>query len=126
MGACAEELARQLISRWSSCGRRRLERSGNRRRGNIRLCISRTAAAPGFSVRRALADKQVMLIGVTGFIGKVWLANTLMELPKIGRIYLLVRRQKSNPGSGGLKRWWKNRRYSILCLKSTELDLGSI
>ena len=51
----------------------------------------------GFSVRRALAGKHVMLIGVTGFIGKVWLANTLMELPKIGRIYLLVRRQKSNP-----------------------------
>jgi long-chain acyl-CoA synthetase len=53
--------------------------------------------APGFSVRRALAGKHVMLIGVTGFIGKVWLANTLMELPKIGRIYLLIRRQKSNP-----------------------------
>ncbi len=51
----------------------------------------------GFSVRRALADKHVMLIGVTGFIGKVWLANTLMQLPKIGRIYLLIRRQKSNP-----------------------------
>ena len=51
----------------------------------------------GFSVRRALAGKHVMLIGVTGFIGKVWLANTLMELPKIGRIYLLIRRQKSNP-----------------------------
>ncbi|MGB8914113.1 MAG: haloacid dehalogenase-like hydrolase, partial [Candidatus Sulfotelmatobacter sp.] len=53
--------------------------------------------APGFSVRYALAGKHVMLIGVTGFIGKVWLANTLMELPKIGRIYLLIRRQKSNP-----------------------------
>ncbi len=53
--------------------------------------------APGFSVRRALAGKHVMLIGVTGFIGKVWLANTLMDLPKIGRIYLLIRRQKSNP-----------------------------
>jgi long-chain acyl-CoA synthetase len=53
--------------------------------------------APGFSVRRALAGKHVMLIGVTGFIGKVWLANTLMELPKIGRIYLLIRCQKSNP-----------------------------
>ena len=51
----------------------------------------------GFSVRRALAGKHVMLIGVTGFIGKVWLANTLMELPQIGRIYLLIRRQKSNP-----------------------------
>jgi len=54
--------------------------------------------AAGFSVRRALAGKHVMLIGVTGFIGKVWLANTLMDLPKIGRIYLLIRRQKSNPG----------------------------
>jgi thioester reductase-like protein len=53
---------------------------------------------PGFSVRRALAGKHVMLIGVTGFIGKVWLANTLRELPKTGRIYLLIRRQKSNPG----------------------------
>ncbi len=53
--------------------------------------------APGFSVRRALAGKHVMLIGVTGFIGKVWLANTLMDLPKIGRIYLLIRKQKSNP-----------------------------
>src|SRR5207245_9510697 len=38
-----------------------------------------------------------MLIGVTGFIGKVWLVNLLMDLPEIGRIYLLIRRQKSNP-----------------------------
>src|SRR5262249_17352816 len=49
------------------------------------------------SVRKAFAGKHVMLVGVTGFIGKVWLANTLMDLPEIGRIYLLVRRQKSNP-----------------------------
>ena len=49
------------------------------------------------SVRRAFAGKHVMLIGVTGFIGKVWLANTLMDLPKVGRIYLLIRRQKSSP-----------------------------
>jgi thioester reductase-like protein len=49
------------------------------------------------SVRRALAGKHVMLIGVTGFIGKVWLVNTLMDLPEIGRIYLLIRRQKTNP-----------------------------
>lgn len=54
--------------------------------------------AQGFSVRRAFAGKQIMLIGVTGFIGKVWLANTLMDLPDVKRIYLLIRRQKSNPG----------------------------
>ncbi len=50
-----------------------------------------------FSVRKALGGKNVMLIGVTGFIGKVWLANTLMDLPEIGKLYLLIRRQKSSP-----------------------------
>ena len=49
------------------------------------------------SVRRALAGKHIMLIGVTGFIGKVWLVNLLTDLPEIGRVYLLIRRQKSNP-----------------------------
>jgi thioester reductase-like protein len=50
-----------------------------------------------FSVRKALAGKRIMLIGVTGFIGKVWLANTLLELPELEKLYLLIRRQKSNP-----------------------------
>jgi long-chain acyl-CoA synthetase len=50
-----------------------------------------------FSVRRAMAGKHVMLVGFTGFIGKVWLVNTLLDLPEVGRIYLLIRRQKSNP-----------------------------
>jgi len=49
------------------------------------------------SVRKALSGKRVLLIGVTGFIGKVWLANTLLDLPEIGKLYLLIRRQKSNP-----------------------------
>jgi long-chain acyl-CoA synthetase len=64
-----------------------------------------------FSVRKALGGKRVMLIGVTGFIGKVWLADTLMDLcpngpkpgplgapilPEIGKLYLLIRRQQSS------------------------------
>jgi thioester reductase-like protein len=64
-----------------------------RERSIVNFDVSRQH--PGFSVRRALAGKHLMLIGVTGFIGKVWLANTLMDLPEIGRIYLLIRRQKS-------------------------------
>ena len=56
-----------------------------------------TRQLPGFSVRQALTGRSVMLIGVTGFIGKVWLANTLRDIPEIGKIYLLIRRQKSNP-----------------------------
>jgi len=49
------------------------------------------------SVKRAFAGKHVMLVGVTGFIGKVWLVNTLMDLPHVGKIYLLIRKQKTNP-----------------------------
>ena len=60
---------------------------------------------PGpLSVRQALCGKHIMLIGVTGFIGKVWLVNTLMELPDIGRIYLLIRRQKSNPAHAAFRK----------------------
>ncbi len=57
-----------------------------------------TKQVSDFSVRHAFAGKQIMLIGVTGFIGKVWLANTLLDLPEVKRIYLLIRRQKSSPG----------------------------
>ena len=56
-------------------------------------------ASRPLSVRKALGGRHVMLIGVTGFIGKVWLVNTLMDLPEIGRVYLLIRRQKSNPAA---------------------------
>jgi hypothetical protein len=49
-----------------------------------------TAAGP-LSVRRSLRGKHILLIGSTGFIGKVWLANLLTDVPDIGRISLLVR-----------------------------------
>ena len=48
------------------------------------------------SVRSAFRGKHVLLIGVTGFIGKVWLVNALMDLPDIARVYLLIRKQKSS------------------------------
>jgi long-chain acyl-CoA synthetase len=47
------------------------------------------------SIRQSLAGKRIMLIGFTGFIGKVWLAKILQELPEIGRVYLLIRRKRS-------------------------------
>ena len=42
-----------------------------------------------------LAGRQILLIGVTGFIGKVWLVNLLEEIPEIGKITLLVRRNRT-------------------------------
>jgi phosphoserine phosphatase len=48
-----------------------------------------------FSVRESLRGKNILLIGATGFIGKVWLTNLLSDLPEIGRIYLLVRHNRA-------------------------------
>jgi len=48
------------------------------------------------SIRKVFGGKHILLVGVTGFIGKVWLVNTLTELPDVGCIYLLIRRQKSS------------------------------
>jgi nucleoside-diphosphate-sugar epimerase len=50
------------------------------------------------SVHEALAGKHILLIGVTGFIAKVWLIHLLNKLPEIGRIYLLIRRQGKKTG----------------------------
>jgi long-chain acyl-CoA synthetase len=47
------------------------------------------------SVREALGGKNILLIGATGFIGKVWLTNLLSDLPEIGRVFLLVRRNRT-------------------------------
>ena len=43
------------------------------------------------SVRDALKGKHILLIGATGFIGKVWLASLLTDLPEIGKVTLLIR-----------------------------------
>jgi hypothetical protein len=47
------------------------------------------------SVRESLTGKNVLLIGATGFIGKVWLAKVLNDLPEIGKVWLLIRRDRS-------------------------------
>ncbi len=47
------------------------------------------------SVRQALHGKHILLIGATGFIGKVWLENLLAGVPEIGRVHLLIRGSRS-------------------------------
>jgi long-chain acyl-CoA synthetase len=48
---------------------------------------------PNLSVKQTLAQRHILLIGVTGFIAKVWLVHLLNKLPEVGRIYLLIRPQ---------------------------------
>src|SRR6266446_377340 len=47
------------------------------------------------SVRENLANRHLLLIGVTGFIGKVWLVDLLENIPNIGKITLLIRRNRT-------------------------------
>ncbi|MFZ0638540.1 MAG: SDR family oxidoreductase [Candidatus Acidiferrales bacterium] len=47
------------------------------------------------SVREALRGKSILLAGATGFIGKVWLASLLEDVPDVGKLYLLIRHHRS-------------------------------
>jgi len=57
--------------------------------------VSSTPRVSRLPVRETLAGKHLMLIGVTGFIGKVWLVDLLEKIPEIGRITLLIRRNRT-------------------------------
>src|SRR5690349_1563785 len=64
----------------------------------IRRPVAIFGDAPGverLSVRETLAGRHILLIGVTGFIGKVWLVDLLEKIPNIGRITLLIRRNRT-------------------------------
>lgn len=54
--------------------------------------ISHTAQP--LDVDRTLAGREVLVTGVTGFLGKVWVSQLLHELPEIGHLYLLIRGQR--------------------------------
>ncbi len=65
------------------------------------------------SMLDSMAGKNVLLIGFTGFIGKVWLAKVLQEVPNIGKVYLLIRRQRSVTA---------NRRFEKIASESPVFD----
>src|SRR5262249_21700033 len=65
------------------------------------------------SVRKALAGKHILLIGVTGFIGKVWMVDLLGEVPDIAKITLLIRRNRTTTAQ---------RRFEKIVEESPTLD----
>ena len=54
-----------------------------------------TKRADRLAVRETLRNRHILLIGVTGFIGKVWLVDLLENIPDVGKITLLVRRNRT-------------------------------
>jgi hypothetical protein len=65
------------------------------------------------SLRQTLAGKHILLIGVTGFIGKVWMVDLLEQIPDIGRITLLIRRNRNASAQ---------RRFEKIVAESPTLD----
>lgn len=49
---------------------------------------------PTLSVREAYAGKHVLVTGVTGFLGKVWLAMVLDHVPDVAKLTVLARGKK--------------------------------
>ncbi len=54
-------------------------------------------------VRAALAGRSLIVIGATGFLGKVWLSLLLHRYPEVGTIYVMVRARK---GMTAQERFW--------------------
>jgi nucleoside-diphosphate-sugar epimerase len=50
------------------------------------------------SLTTALRGKNILLTGVTGFVGKVWLCMLLARLPDVGKIYVLLRGKSKQTG----------------------------
>lgn len=75
--------------------------------------LGSTPEVARLSVRESLAGKHLLLVGVTGFIGKVWLADLLEKIPEIGKITLLIRRNRTTSAQ---------RRFEKIVEESPTLD----
>jgi long-chain acyl-CoA synthetase len=54
-------------------------------------------------IGQTLAGKNLIVVGTTGFLGKVWLAMLLDRYPEIGTLYTVVRARKTITSE---ERWW--------------------
>ena len=82
--------------------------------GRAVALLGDTPRVDHLSVRQTLAGKHILLIGVTGFIGKVWLVDLLENIPDIGKITLLIRRNRTTSGQ---------RRFEKIVEESPTLDV---
>jgi len=82
-------------------------------RGKSVALFGETPRVKRLSVRENLANRHILLIGVTGFIGKVWLVDLLENVPNIGKITLLIRRNRTTSAQ---------RRFEKIVEESPTLD----
>jgi len=91
---------RKLISQlgWDESCLERAKRSTARPAPPTGRAVAALGDVPRFkrlAVRETLANRHILLVGATGFIGKVWLVDLLENVPNIGKITLLIRRNRT-------------------------------
>ena len=77
------------------------------------VAFNGTKRVERLSVQATLRNRHILLIGVTGFIGKVWLVDLLENVPSIGKITLLIRRNRTTSA---------NRRFEKIIEESPAFD----
>ena len=63
-----------------------------------------TATKPPLDVAQTLRGKGIVVVGGTGFLGKVWVSMILHRYPDIGQLYLMVR---ARPHLTSEERFWR-------------------
>jgi len=76
--------------------------------------LGSTPHVKSLAVRETLAGKHILLVGVTGFIAKVWLVELLEKIPEIGKITVLIRRNRTTSAQ---------RRFEKIVEESPVLDV---
>ncbi len=67
-------------------------------------CTTPSATPSPLRLRELYQNKRLVVIGGTGFLGKVWWSLLLDRLPAIDKLYLVVR---AKPNMGSTERFWK-------------------
>ncbi|MBW2462854.1 MAG: SDR family oxidoreductase [Deltaproteobacteria bacterium] len=77
-------------------------KSNGKLNGKSRGKIQTTDSVLG--VGETLAGKHLLVTGVTGFLGKIWLTMLLEHVPDVGRVTVLIR---SNRKGSAVERFWQ-------------------
>jgi nucleoside-diphosphate-sugar epimerase len=56
---------------------------------------STAPASQPLNIVETFSGKHLLVTGITGFLGKVWLAMVLDQIPEVGKLSILVRRQRT-------------------------------
>lgn len=76
--------------------------------GHLRAVHEGDGGGHGPSVGDAFAGKHLMVTGVTGFLGKVWLAMLLDRLPELRRVTVVARGQKRRTAAERVKQIYES------------------